>query len=236
MSDYDDDKYTNDIEDDDNDNIDDENAEAYNIDDEDISDEDEIIEDGIIEDDYIDNELVDEIIDEDEDEDDDDDEDEDEDELVDENSIDSKKSKKNKKQINIKKYNEDDDENDENDEDDEEEEDDDDENNIIIDNDDISKIIANKSNIKIEYIVKPENRITSQYITLFELSQVVGKRATQISNGSKIYVNYKNLTNAIDIAKKEILEKKCPLAILRGIGLDKYECWNVNELMIKYNI
>jgi DNA-directed RNA polymerase subunit K/omega len=93
-------------------------------------------------------------------------------------------------------------------------------------------IIIESSNITHEYIVDPKNRITSNYFTIYEYSQVIGYRAEQISNGSKIFIDYNNLTDSILIAKKELLAKKCPLSILRPIGLDKYECWSANELML----
>lgn len=85
-------------------------------------------------------------------------------------------------------------------------------------------------------VVKPENRITSDHMTLYEYTSVVGTRATHISNGAPIYTSYDNLSDPIDIAKKEINENKCPLSVVRKLGnSNKIEIWEVNEL-IKPNI
>jgi DNA-directed RNA polymerase subunit K/omega len=85
-------------------------------------------------------------------------------------------------------------------------------------------------------IVKPEHRITSDCMTIFEYSSVIGIRGTHIANGSIIYTNIENLSDPRDIAKKEIDENKCPLSIVRKLGTsNNIEIWNVNE-MIKPNI
>ena len=125
-------------------------------------------------------------------------------------------------------------------------EDDDDEDNDDDEDDEIRLITARKklhmitSNSGLNQdkciIVKPENRITSNIITLFEYTSVIGTRATHIANGATIYVDIGNLTDARDIAKKEIDENKCPLSVVRKLGTsDKVEIWEVNEL-IKPNI
>lgn len=85
-------------------------------------------------------------------------------------------------------------------------------------------------------IVKPENRITSDHMTIFEYSSVVGIRGTHISNGSIIYTDVGNLSDPREIAKKEIDENRSPLSIVRKLGTsNKIEVWNVNE-MVKPNI
>jgi DNA-directed RNA polymerase subunit K/omega len=199
------DKYTMDIEDEDPDNLDDENAEAYE---DDNYDE---VEDGDLENDSI----------------------------IDGDFDDTNDIKKNKKLIikNLNEEDEDEDDNDYIDDEDLDEDDEDDDNNMdeIHDNTTLfnNKTIIVDSEINNEYIVDPNYRITSNYITIYEYSEVIGRRAEQISKGSKIFIDYNNISDPILIAKKELLAKKCPLSILRHIGLDKYECWAVNELLIK---
>lgn len=78
-------------------------------------------------------------------------------------------------------------------------------------------------------IVPPEKRITSEYMTMYEYAMVIGTRATHISEGSPIYVDTVGLTNARDIAIKEIDEKKCPLSISRKVA-SQIEIWEVNEM------
>ncbi len=81
-------------------------------------------------------------------------------------------------------------------------------------------------------VVRPENRVTSDHMTFYEYTHVVGVRATHISNGSPIYTSIENLDNPIDIAKKEIRENKCPLSIKRRLGsTNMVEIWSVNEMV-----
>ena len=80
-------------------------------------------------------------------------------------------------------------------------------------------------------------------MTTAEYTEAVSIRATQIANGGTIYVDVGNLDNPIDIAKKEIASKKCPLVLRRVVGKEitktanktnKYveyvEFWRVNDM------
>lgn len=78
-------------------------------------------------------------------------------------------------------------------------------------------------------IVAPEQRVTSEYMTMYEYAMVIGTRATHISEGAPIYVDTTGLSNARDIAIKEIDEKKCPLSISRKVAR-QIEIWEVNEM------
>ena len=84
---------------------------------------------------------------------------------------------------------------------------------------------------KIQYILKSDDRITSNILTIYEIIELIGVRATQISQGSPIFTDVKNITNPSDMAKKEIFDNKCPLYIKRNIGLDKYELWDPNTMI-----
>jgi len=84
-------------------------------------------------------------------------------------------------------------------------------------------------------LVKSEDRLTSEHMTNYEYSKVIGIRATHISDGSPIFTDVVNLTDPRDIAKKEINENVCPLSITRKLRNGKIEQWTVNEL-IKPNI
>jgi DNA-directed RNA polymerase I, II, and III subunit RPABC2 len=53
------------------------------------------------------------------------------------------------------------------------------------------------------------------YLTKFERVRVLGARATQISNGAPSTVDITGLTEAIEIAKKELKENKLPMIIQR---------------------
>jgi len=80
-------------------------------------------------------------------------------------------------------------------------------------------------------IVPPNQRITSEYMTIYEYTMVVGTRATHIENGSVLFTDPRELFDPRDIAKKEINELKCPLSITRKISPTKIEIWMVNEMI-----
>ncbi len=80
-------------------------------------------------------------------------------------------------------------------------------------------------------IVHPSKRVTSEYMTLYEYSIVVGTRATHIANGSILYTDPQGLFDPRDIAKKEINENKCPLSITRKVSPTMIEVWEVNEMI-----
>jgi DNA-directed RNA polymerase subunit K/omega len=89
-----------------------------------------------------------------------------------------------------------------------------------------SYVVKNNSEVT---LVPPEQRITSECMTLFEYSMAIGTRATHITEGSPIYVDATGLSKARDIAIKELDEKKFPLSISRKVG-HKLEIWEVNEM------
>lgn len=66
-----------------------------------------------------------------------------------------------------------------------------------------NQVILSSEAKNIEYIVKPEDRITSNYMTIYDLSTVVGIRADQIIKNAKIYVDHGDLDDAIKIAQKK---------------------------------
>lgn len=53
------------------------------------------------------------------------------------------------------------------------------------------------------------------YLTKYELTRVIGQRATQISKGAPSLVDITGMDDALVIAEKELLEKKIPLKIKR---------------------
>jgi DNA-directed RNA polymerase subunit K/omega len=85
---------------------------------------------------------------------------------------------------------------------------------------------------KIQYIIKNDEKITSNILTIYEITELIGIRATQIANGAPIFTDIEYINDPIEMAKKEIINNKCPLYVKRYIGLDKYELWDPN-IMIK---
>lgn len=67
-------------------------------------------------------------------------------------------------------------------------------------------------------------------MTRYEYAMVIGTRATHISDGSPLYVDATGLSEARDIAIKELRMKRCPLSISRKVSNYKVEIWEVNEM------
>lgn len=123
-------------------------------------------------------------------------------------------------------------------------EDEDDEDNDN-DNDDIEEDLElMKKNFEIDiddvgndivYIVPAEQRITSEKLSDYEIAEIINVRATNISKGGKIFTNIEGLYDPIEMAKKELLDRKCPLYIKRNIGfVDNIlyiEKWSPNEMI-----
>lgn len=87
----------------------------------------------------------------------------------------------------------------------------------------------------IVYIVPANQRITSEKLSDYEIAELINVRATNISKGGKIFTNIEGLYDPIEMAKKELLDRKCPLYIKRNIGyVDNIlyvEKWSPNEMI-----
>lgn len=78
--------------------------------------------------------------------------------------------------------------------------------------------------------VHPMNRITSEIMNKFEYTEVTSLRAKQIEDGGMVFTDVGELTDPLDQARKEILDKKCPLDITRMLTDKIAEKWHVNEM------
>lgn len=109
------------------------------------------------------------------------------------------------------------------------------------------EIVSSKN---ITVIVVPDiERKTQDFMSLMEFTAVLGIRAQQIDNGDTYFTQIENLTDAISIAKKELLEGSCPLIIERvisdkkpswysgtGIVFSVVEHWRVSELTLPQTV
>jgi DNA-directed RNA polymerase subunit K/omega len=104
-----------------------------------------------------------------------------------------------------------------------------------------------KNDIQIHYYVPPEERITSNILSLFDYVRIVGKRAEQIANGNTVvpitFVNVDDIVESSSIhkekemAEKEIREKRCPYMIKKEYQQGNtifFEVWDINEMIIPY--
>ena len=79
---------------------------------------------------------------------------------------------------------------------------------------------------------KNTQRRTIPFLTKYEKARIIGKRAMQISKGSPPLVEIGDLESPIDIAKKELMERKIPFIIRRPLPDGSYVDWRVDELRI----
>lgn len=69
-------------------------------------------------------------------------------------------------------------------------------------------------------------------LTKYEKVRVLSTRATQLSMGAPANVDIKNLTNAMDIAEKELQERVLPIKIIRKFPNGSIMEVSVNKLKI----
>jgi DNA-directed RNA polymerase subunit K/omega len=72
---------------------------------------------------------------------------------------------------------------------------------------------------------------TFKRMTNFEKTAIIGARASQLQSGAQPLVNVESGLSFIDIAKKELLEKKLNIVIKRQI-LDTIDYVNIHDLII----
>lgn len=78
----------------------------------------------------------------------------------------------------------------------------------------------------------PRQRITTRYMTKYEKARVLGTRALQISMNAPVMVSLDGETDPLEIAMKELREKKVPFTIRRYLPDGSYEDWRIDELIV----
>lgn len=80
--------------------------------------------------------------------------------------------------------------------------------------------------------IAPSERTTTNYMTKYERARLLGTRALQLSMNAPPMVELQGETDPLQIAMKELRERKIPLIIRRNLPDGSYEDWSVNELVI----
>lgn len=70
---------------------------------------------------------------------------------------------------------------------------------------------------------------TKPLLDKFEYTKLIGIRAQMIANGSPPLVNTENITDIIDIVKKEYSECKIPLFVRRSLSNGEFEYWRIED-------
>lgn len=66
----------------------------------------------------------------------------------------------------------------------------------------------------------------------YERARVLGTRALQIAMCAPIMVELENETDPLQIAMKELKQRKIPIIIRRYLPDHSYEDWSIDELII----
>ena len=76
-------------------------------------------------------------------------------------------------------------------------------------------------------------KATSPIMTRYEKTMVIGVRAKQLQLGARSTVDIKDCACEVEIAKKELREKKMPLLIKRVISPTQIEYWRLADLQVQ---
>ncbi|KAI9849630.1 MAG: DNA-directed RNA polymerases I II and III subunit RPABC2 [Sclerophora amabilis] len=79
--------------------------------------------------------------------------------------------------------------------------------------------------------VSDDERTTTPYMTKYERARVLGTRALQISMNAPVLVDLEGETDPLQIALKELSQKKIPLIVRRYLPDGWYEDWTCEELL-----
>ncbi|XP_074279891.1 DNA-directed RNA polymerases II, IV and V subunit 6A-like isoform X1 [Silene latifolia] len=78
-----------------------------------------------------------------------------------------------------------------------------------------------------------QQRKTTKYMTKYERARILGTRALQISMNAPVMVELEGETDPLEIAMKELRQRKIPFTIRRYLPDGSYEDWGVDELIVE---
>ncbi|CAD5231407.1 unnamed protein product [Bursaphelenchus xylophilus] len=80
--------------------------------------------------------------------------------------------------------------------------------------------------------IESSMRVTTQFMTKYERARILGTRALQIAMGAPVMVELEGETDPLEVARKELKEKKIPIIIRRYLPDGSFEDWGVEELIV----
>ena len=103
----------------------------------------------------------------------------------------------------------------------------------IIASGDRSQLGAREGGGKRGKAVPKDQRTTTLYMTKYERARILGTRALQISMNAPVLVQLEGETDPLDIANKELREKRVPFTVRRFMPDGSWEDWGVDELIVE---
>ncbi|KKP05962.1 RNA polymerase Rpb6 [Trichoderma harzianum] len=107
----------------------------------------------------------------------------------------------------------------------------DDQDNVVISGDPSAAANASKDKSVKDKKIPDDQRTTTPYMTKYERARILGTRALQISMNAPVLVDLEGETDPLQIAIKELREKKIPLIVRRYMPDGYYEDWTCEELL-----
>ncbi len=94
------------------------------------------------------------------------------------------------------------------------------------------------NHVKEIIIVRPENRMTSNVMSKYEMTEYCSIRAEQIAEYNNCMADITGLSDPVLMAKRELMQRRCPLMLRRAVGsrmirgelVAHYEDWNPAEM------
>uniref|UniRef100_A0A8R1V873 DNA-directed RNA polymerases I, II, and III subunit RPABC2 n=1 Tax=Pristionchus pacificus TaxID=54126 RepID=A0A8R1V873_PRIPA len=75
-------------------------------------------------------------------------------------------------------------------------------------------------------------KVTTPYMTKYERARVLGTRALQIAMGAPVMVELEGETDPLEIARKELKQRRIPIIVRRYLPDGSFEDWAVDQLHI----
>lgn len=85
-----------------------------------------------------------------------------------------------------------------------------------------------------ELAIPRDQRCTTPYMTKYERARVLGTRALQISLNAPVHVDIEGETDPLQIAMKELAQRKIPLVVRRYLPDGSFEDWGCDELIVDH--
>ncbi|WZY88931.1 hypothetical protein YC2023_045666 [Brassica napus] len=100
------------------------------------------------------------------------------------------------------------------------------------DNEDVDgEPLETEDKVETEPVQRP--RKTSKFMTKYERARILGTRALQISMNAPVMVELEGETDPLEIAMKELRQRKIPFTIRRYLPDGSFEEWGVDELIVE---
>jgi len=101
------------------------------------------------------------------------------------------------------------------------------------DDDDGADIIADENDLNPDLYVKPEERCSTPYLTLYEKVRLLGERTAQLAQGAMPRIIGVDGMDPYIIAQLELESKQIPMIVVRPLPNGKKEKWFLKELKLK---